>query len=75
LDLLSGVALLLTMICEFGLNSLVTREHPMPERSNRLLAVSLALKLLFVSIIEDRLVSRPILALDSESSSALVSLC
>jgi O-antigen/teichoic acid export membrane protein len=66
-------ASLLTMICEFGLNSLVTREaSQMPERSNRLLAVSLALKLLFVSMIGGIVwFLAPILALDSESSLAL----
>ena len=66
-------AALLTMICEFGLNSLLTRDAArMPDRSNRLLAVSLALKLLFISIIGGIVwFLVPILALDSESSAAL----
>jgi len=66
-------AALLTMICEFGLNSLLTREASrMPDRSNRLLAVSLTLKLFFVSIIGGIVWSfAPIVALDAESSAAL----
>jgi O-antigen/teichoic acid export membrane protein len=66
-------AALLTMICEFGLNSLLTREaSQMPDKSNRLLVVSLALKIFFVSIIGGGVwFFAPVLALDSESSAAL----
>ena len=66
-------AALLTMICEFGLNSLLTREASrMPDKSNRLLVISLALKLFFVSMIGGGIwFLAPVLALDPESSAAL----
>jgi len=63
----------LTMICEFGLNSLLTREAArMPEKLNRLLSASLVLKLILVSIFGGTVwFLAPILALDSESFTAL----
>ena len=66
-------AALLTMICEFGLNSLLIREAVrMPESSNRLLAVSLALKLIFVTILGSCVwLLAPVLSLDLKSSAAL----
>src|SRR5262245_50220722 len=44
-------ASILTMICEFGLNSLITREASrMPEKLNQWLILSLALKTAFIFI-------------------------
>jgi O-antigen/teichoic acid export membrane protein len=66
-------ASILAMICEFGLNSLITREASrMPEKSNRLLAVSLTLKLVLVSILGSCVwLLAPILAVNPASSTAL----
>jgi len=66
-------ASLLTMVCEFGLNSLVTRDAARrPEKSNRLLFLSLVLKLILVSLLGGSVaIFSPFLALDSGSSTAL----
>lgn len=66
-------ASVLTMICEFGLNSLLTRESSrMPEKSNQLLIVTLALKLMLVSILAGGVwLLSPILALDLNSAAPL----
>ena len=66
-------AAILTMVCEFGLNSLLIREAVrMPESANRLLALSLALKLLFVFILGGSVwFLTPGLSLDLTSSAAL----
>ena len=66
-------ASILTMICEFGLNSLLTREASrMPEKLNCLLGSSLALKLILVSFFAGGIwLLSPIISLGPESSSAL----
>ena len=66
-------ASILTMICEFGLNSFITREAArIPEKLNRLLLLSLVIKLVLVSISGAGVwYLAPILALDSSSSAAL----
>lgn len=66
-------ASVLTMICEFGLNSLITREASRnPEKSNRLLLGSLVLKLVLVSIFGGSVwLLASVLALNPDSSVAL----
>jgi len=66
-------ASILTMICEFGLNSLLTRDaSSVPEKSNGALMITLALKLILVSIFAGGVwLLSPILAIDQESSAAL----
>jgi O-antigen/teichoic acid export membrane protein len=61
------------MICEFGLNSFITREAArIPENLNRLLLLSLVIKLVLVSIFGGGVwYLAPILALDSPSSATL----
>ena len=66
-------ASILTMICEFGLNSFITREASrVPENLNRLLFLSLVIKLTLISIFGGGVwFFAPILALDVPSSAAL----
>jgi O-antigen/teichoic acid export membrane protein len=66
-------ASILTMICEFGLNSLLTREAArMPNKLNQLLLISLTIKLFLVLILAGGVwLCSPILALNVESSAAL----
>lgn len=66
-------ASILTMVCEFGLNSFITREASrIPENLNRLLLLSLVIKLVLVSIFGGSVwLLAPILALDLPSSAAL----
>lgn len=66
-------ASILMMICEFGLNSFITREASrIPENLNRLLLLSLVIKLILVSIFGGGIwYLAPILALNSPSSTAL----
>jgi PST family polysaccharide transporter len=66
-------ASVLTMVCEFGLNSFITREASrIPENSNRLLFVSLVTKVILLSIFGSLVWAfAPLLAFDAESSNAL----
>lgn len=66
-------ASILTMICEFGLNSFITREASrVPENLNRLLLLSLIIKMTLISIFGGGVwFFAPILALDVPSSAAL----
>ena len=66
-------ASILTMVCEFGLNSLLTREAArMPGRLNQLLIISLAIKLVPVLILAGGVwLCSPIIALNRESIAAL----
>ncbi|HXQ33398.1 MAG TPA: oligosaccharide flippase family protein [Anaerolineales bacterium] len=66
-------ASILTMICEFGLNSFITREASrVPENLNRLLFLSLVIKLTLISIFGGGVwFFAPILALDVPSSAML----
>ncbi len=66
-------ASILTMICEFGLNSLLTREAArMPEKLNQLLLSSLAIKLILGLILAGGVwLGSPMIALNEESIAAL----
>jgi O-antigen/teichoic acid export membrane protein len=66
-------ASILTMVCEFGLNSLLTREASrMPAKLNQLLVISLSLKSILVSFLAGGVwFLAPLIALNVESFSAL----